>query len=82
MLTHSNGYHALDENELAEAEDSSSPHEVLEALSKLHQDLAEQQAVAEVPHCGTSRDGHGTGGRTFRAKCNCLRTGRAFGRHY
>jgi hypothetical protein len=46
MLTHSNGFNG-NENGLSETEPAGSPREVLEALSKLHQDLAAQQEEAE-----------------------------------
>ena len=50
LLTPSNGFNSGDESALTGEEGSGSPREVLEALSKLHQDLAAQQEeVVEPP---------------------------------
>jgi hypothetical protein len=43
IVTPSNGFNHHDENALAEMEPSGSPREVLDALSRLHQDLAAEQ---------------------------------------
>ena len=60
MLTPSNGFHSGDENALDDAdpvgiESAGSPREVLEALSRLHQDLAGQQEILEPPAEVTGR---------------------------
>ena len=49
MLTHSNGFNAVEEDALDETEPPGSPREVLEALSKLHQDMAAQQEESIEP---------------------------------
>jgi hypothetical protein len=49
MLTHSNGFNAVEEDALDETEPPGSPREVLEALSKLHQDMAAQQEETVEP---------------------------------
>jgi len=50
LLTPSNGSTRATESALTDEEGSGSPREVLEALSKLHQDLAAQQEeVVEPP---------------------------------
>jgi hypothetical protein len=49
MLTHSNGFNAVEENAFDETEPPGSPREVLEALSKLHQDMAAQQEEIVEP---------------------------------